>query len=176
MSRHKHHKHRHGSILALDRNYVPMSEISRRHGLKAIFSGRAWAINLKTYEMYPLDEVAGKPFHAIMYPAITAIKEVRLLVGKGTKGILRRDNHTCQYCGGHATTVDHVVPRCQGGETSWKNCVGCCWKCNQRKGGRTPEQAGMTLLRKPMSPRAHLFDKFYKLAEIDPYEKREAHA
>ena len=66
----------------------------------------------------------------------------RLGLGHGGYGILRRDAHSCQYCSAKATTLDHVVPRCQGGPSTWTNLVACCLPCNQRKGGRTPEQAG----------------------------------
>jgi hypothetical protein len=142
-----------------------MSEISRRHGLKAIFSGRAWAINLKTYEKYEISDVVGKPFQAIVYSSVTAVKEVHLIAGRGSTGILRRDDHKCQYCGKKATTIDHIVPRCQGGQTSWKNCVACCWDCNQKKGGRTPLQAGMVLIKNPVSPRNHLYYRLYQLAD-----------
>ena len=66
-------------------------------------------------------------------------------------------------CQKKATTVDHVVPLCQGGSTTWQNLVGCCLTCNQAKGGRTPEQAGMVLKRQPKGPRAHLFEQFEQL-------------
>jgi 5-methylcytosine-specific restriction endonuclease McrA len=78
---------------------------------------------------------------------------------------LRRDHYQCQYegCSRKATTVDHVIPLCQGGATSWQNLVGCCLACNQAKGGRTPDQAGMVLKRQPKGPRAHLFEQFEEL-------------
>lgn len=60
--------------------------------------------------------------------------------------VLARDGSRCRYCGRAAKTVDHVKPKCQGGRHSMDNCVACCFKCNKRKGPRTPEQAGMTLL------------------------------
>lgn len=69
------------------------------------------------------------------------------------RGVLHRDNQSCAYCSGHATTVDHVVPRCQGGRSVWENVVASCFDCNSRKGGRTPAQAGMTLRVRPVAPR-----------------------
>ena len=70
--------------------------------------------------------------------------------------IYARDNHTCQYCGdGFPTsdlTFDHVVPVAQGGRKDWENIVTCCITCNRRKGGRTPEQARMHLIRPPAKP------------------------
>lgn len=60
--------------------------------------------------------------------------------------VMERDRETCRYCGTTDNiTVDHVVPRCQGGTDHEANLVACCRSCNSRKGGRTPEQAGMVL-------------------------------
>lgn len=67
-------------------------------------------------------------------------------------GILRRDNYTCGYCGRSATTIDHIKPRCQGGLSTWDNTVASCLSCNGKKGGRTPEQAGMKLFIQPFVP------------------------
>lgn len=64
----------------------------------------------------------------------------------------RRDADTCMYCGKPGDTVDHVVPRCQGGTNAWTNVVIACLSCNGHKAGRTPEQARMKLLREPFAP------------------------
>lgn len=73
------------------------------------------------------------------------------------RNIFLRDAHTCQYCGRQATTrdlnLDHVMPRSRGGPMSWENVVCSCRVCNLRKGGRTPAEANMRLLRKPVRPR-----------------------
>jgi 5-methylcytosine-specific restriction endonuclease McrA len=73
------------------------------------------------------------------------------------RGVLARDNFTCQYCGRaplrHQLTVDHVVPRSQGGTTSWENLATACAQCNRRKGGHRPEEAGMRLHAPPVQPR-----------------------
>ena len=70
--------------------------------------------------------------------------------------IYARDDHSCQYCGEvFATselTFDHVVPVAQGGRKDWENIVTCCVTCNRKKGGRTPREAGMTLLAQPTQP------------------------
>ena len=68
-----------------------------------------------------------------------------------------RDRETCQYCGARPgtreLTIDHVVPRVQGGVSSWENCVLACMDCNRRKANRTPEEARMALLERPVKPR-----------------------
>jgi 5-methylcytosine-specific restriction endonuclease McrA len=64
-----------------------------------------------------------------------------------------RDRYTCQYCGANGSaanlTLDHVIPRSRGGGSSWENLTTCCHPCNNKKGNRTPEEAGMKLARAP---------------------------
>jgi 5-methylcytosine-specific restriction endonuclease McrA len=71
--------------------------------------------------------------------------------------IYARDRNTCQYCGERnprgELNLDHVVPRTLGGRSTWENVVCSCIGCNRKKGGRTPVQAGMRLIRKPQRPR-----------------------
>ena len=73
------------------------------------------------------------------------------------RNIFARDNNQCQYCGKKFPTselsLDHVTPRSQGGQTTWENIVCACVGCNVRKGGRTPREAGMALIRRPEKPR-----------------------
>jgi len=73
------------------------------------------------------------------------------------RNIFARDNNQCQFCGKKFPTselsLDHVVPRSQGGQTTWDNIVCACLNCNVRKGGRTPKQAHMSLIRKPEKPK-----------------------
>ncbi|GAA2924413.1 HNH endonuclease [Streptomyces enissocaesilis] len=68
------------------------------------------------------------------------------------RGVLIRDQHRCAYCGRRATTVDHVIPKAQGGGDGWLNTVASCAEDNHRKADRTPEEAGMPLLRRPFVP------------------------
>jgi len=72
------------------------------------------------------------------------------------RNVSKRDHYICQYCGAQpgaeSITIDHVVPRSQGGVSSWTNCAAACTQCNARKGDRTPEQAGMKLRRRPVRP------------------------
>ena len=72
------------------------------------------------------------------------------------RNIFARDHGRCQYCGGRFSTselsLDHVIPRSQNGPMTWRNVVCCCLKCNVKKGGRTPERAGMKLVAEPIEP------------------------
>jgi 5-methylcytosine-specific restriction endonuclease McrA len=73
------------------------------------------------------------------------------------RNLFARDRNQCQYCGRHFPTndlsIDHVLPRAQGGKDTWENLVCACIRCNARKGGRTPDQASMKLVRAPIRPR-----------------------
>jgi 5-methylcytosine-specific restriction endonuclease McrA len=73
------------------------------------------------------------------------------------RNVLARDSHICQYCGRHFPThllsIDHVVPRSRGGETTWENVVCACLTCNVKKGGRTPTEARMKLIETPVRPK-----------------------
>ena len=72
------------------------------------------------------------------------------------RNVAKRDHYICQYCGAQpgadSITIDHVLPRSQGGASSWTNCAAACLGCNTKKGDRTPEQAGMRLRRRPVRP------------------------
>lgn len=73
------------------------------------------------------------------------------------RNIFARDSNRCQYCGKRFSTTelsfDHVLPKSQGGKSTWENIVTCCIKCNVKKGGRTPEQANMRLITRPVKPK-----------------------
>lgn len=72
------------------------------------------------------------------------------------RNLFARDGNLCQYCGNSFPTselsIDHVVPSCRGGQTTWENVVCACVRCNVRKGGRTPSEAHMKLIKKPVRP------------------------
>src|SRR6478752_1054248 len=68
------------------------------------------------------------------------------------RGVLRRDRHTCGYCGEPAQTVDHLVPQSRGGRNTWPNTVAACTRCNHRKANRTPDEAHMVLRITPRAP------------------------
>ena len=88
------------------------------------------------------------------------------------RNILRRDRYRCQYCGIHSDelTTDHIMPRSRGGEDSWENLTTACTRCNNRKGSRTPEGAGMKLLSIPKKPAFYSFIRFYHPRSHDKWK------
>lgn len=95
------------------------------------------------------------------YPVPSVIRLKRLVrrppgrLALNRRNVLRRDAYTCQYCGrrGGDLTVDHVLPKSRGGRSSWENLVTACRPCNLKKKNRTPEEAGMRLIKRPVPPR-----------------------
>jgi hypothetical protein len=164
MSRHT-KKHRFQTVIALDSQYMPMGSIPRRKALKALATGRALALDLSTWAKLGIQEVSARPFQVVVFTKAKAVSEVKLGSGRGFAGVFKRDNHRCQYCNGRGTTLDHVIPRCQGGQSVYMNLVAACQPCNTRKGGRTPEQAGMPLRSPIKSPRAVLMERFQALVD-----------
>lgn len=107
------------------------------------------------------DATVSSPSTTFHIPSVARIKTYVPMNKKGVKfsreNVLSRDGYQCQYCGHRFArrelNYDHVIPRCQGGKTVWDNVTTACRPCNSKKGGRTPEQARMRLLRKPERPR-----------------------
>ena len=88
---------------------------------------------------------------------LTYDRAPRSTVKFNRRNIFARDENRCQYCGHRYPTselsLDHVVPRSQGGPTSWENIVCACVSCNVKKGGRTPDQAHLKLVKRPVKPK-----------------------
>lgn len=94
-------------------------------------------------------------------PSVVTLTSLTVTHKRGVKfsrvNVFVRDGFKCQYCGKRYTmrelNYDHVVPRRLGGKKAWENIVTSCYPCNDRKAGRTPEQAGMKLLKVPVRPK-----------------------
>lgn len=149
--------------LMLTRGYMPHRIVAWQKAIAMSFTGRVEVV--ETY-----DEVIRSVRLAVNKPAVVrltrAVRHCEPRVRFSRANVLLRDDHTCQYCGerrlGRDLTFDHVVPRAQGGVTSWTNIVTACRACNSEKGSRTPKQAGLTLLSEPVRPSSLPF-KFKQL-------------
>jgi 5-methylcytosine-specific restriction endonuclease McrA len=82
---------------------------------------------------------------------------IRARAALSRRAVFVRDDHTCQYCGGNAENVDHVIPRSRGGRHVWENVVAACRRCNSRKEDRLPGEVGFRLRREPRAPRETLW-------------------
>jgi 5-methylcytosine-specific restriction endonuclease McrA len=157
------------SVLVLNRNYHPIHVTSVKRAFSLLYQGVAKAIDAqyKLYEFADWAALSATPdcittiHRSIRVPRVLVLSAYEYLpkgrVRFSRLNIYARDSDTCQYCGRTLArselNLDHVRPRCDGGKTTWENVVCSCVPCNLRKGGRTPEQAGMRLLRTPFRPR-----------------------
>jgi 5-methylcytosine-specific restriction endonuclease McrA len=151
--------------LVLNAGYEPLSVVSFRRAIVLVLAGKATVV---AHGGVPV--VGG----SVTLPRPTVIllaRYVRAPHGRSVpvsrRGVLRRDAHRCAYCSASATTVDHVLPRSRGGQDTWENLVGCCVRCNNAKGNRTPEEKGWSLRVRPYAPRGSAW--LVRAAEIrDP--------
>ena len=140
----------HAPVLVLNASYEPINVCAARRAIVLVLKGVAMT-----------EEENGHYLHAARFavrvPSVIRLLEYRRIPMQtralSRKNILMRDRYTCQYClktsPSGELTLDHVIPRSRHGETTWENLVACCHHCNNRKGNRTPEEAGMKLARAP---------------------------
>jgi len=140
-------------VLILNQTFEPLQVCTARRAVTLLFTGKAERVEDGR-------GVIRSPSTAFVIPLVIRLqhfirKPVHPTISFNKKNILKRDAYTCQYCGrnsGERMTIDHVVPRSQGGRTVWENVVSACRACNLKKGSRRPSEAGMTLLRRPSRP------------------------
>jgi 5-methylcytosine-specific restriction endonuclease McrA len=170
----------HASVLVLNRLYMAIHVVNVRRAFGLLFRELAEVIHLEeglfaNYNFQSWREVSGlradskQPYddwiRAVNFE-IQVPRVIRLLgfdrlpkqnLHLNRRTVLARDGHVCQYCGGHfpshQLSLDHVVPRSLGGRTTWENVVCACLICNIKKGGRTPKEARMRLVRRPTKPK-----------------------
>lgn len=158
--------------LVLNRNWQPVHVASVARALVLVYQGTALVVDPDDYQTYTWSDWAelapreGEQYIRgvtlqIRVPEVVTLQTYdrvpRATVSFSRRNLFKRDHYTCQYCGeqfpGDQLTIDHVVPRAQGGQSTWENCVLACIDCNRRKANRTPDQAGMRLRKKPVRPR-----------------------
>lgn len=138
-------------VLVLNQNFEPLNVCDTRRAIVLLSVGKADVMANGRGEVR-------SPTTTLPRPSVIRLEHMvrrpRPRVRLNRRELFRRDEHTCQYCGARTTqlTVDHVIPRHRGGGHTWENLVSACRACNRRKGGRTPWEAGMDLLRPPREP------------------------
>jgi len=133
----------------------PLKVISWEAAVRLVYQKKAHV--LETY-----DEEISSPSVTWRMPAVICLSKPLKPMKEGIKfsriNVFTRDGFRCQYCGDRKSmrelNYDHVVPRVRGGKTNWTNIVTACYPCNDKKAGRTPEEAGMRLLRAPIRPKS----------------------
>jgi 5-methylcytosine-specific restriction endonuclease McrA len=137
-------------VLVLNATFEPINVTAVRRALVLLFKGVAQAEETQAAAVHSATQ-------SLPVPSVIRLLSYRHIPQQSRalsrKNILLRDRNTCQFCGNvfpaGELTLDHVVPRSRGGHSSWENLVACCYSCNNSKGDRTPEEAGLRLVRRP---------------------------
>ena len=160
------------SVLVLNRSFLPIHITSVKRAFVMVYQGTAKVVDTQ-YQTFDFEdwcerggpdagaEMIGTPSGQVPVPRVIVLRAFDRLPRRHVRysrtNVFARDDYTCQYCGERPArsqlNLDHVIPRAQGGRTSWENVVASCVPCNRRKGGRTPEQAKLRLRTQPARPR-----------------------
>jgi len=138
-------------VLVLNQNYEPLNICHARRAVTLLYQGKAEMLEDGMGMIHTINLSMPLPSVIRLYDHI---KRPRPRQRLSRLEIFNRDHFTCQYCGkkGVTLTLDHIIPRHQGGQHTWENLISACDTCNRRKAGMTPEQSGMKLLKKPGLP------------------------
>ena len=161
------------SVLVLNASYEPLNVVTERRAIVLLIKDKAQLVEARE------GRVRAESFSIPRPTVIRLVAYVRIpyrfQLPVSRRGVLARDGYACQYCGAcparSELTIDHVVPRSHGGRRTWKNLVTACIRCNHRKGGRTPAQAGMKLRATPSAPR-YVAVAFISISERDERWKK----
>src|SRR4029077_12506891 len=159
------------STLVLNRNWQPVNGASVERALGLLWKEAPRVIDVANYQTFSWSDwsklcpsegdafVQSVRIRLRVPEVITLVdydRQPSMAVTFSRRNIFKRDRFVCQYCGNQPgsdeLTIDHIVPRAQGGVSIWTNCVRACVACNKRKADRTPRQAGMTLRREAIRP------------------------
>ena len=137
--------------LVLNATYEPLCVVPSRRAAVLVLGQRAEVL-------HDTGRVLHSEHLSVPVPSVIRLRTYvrvpfRRRAGLNRKSIFARDGHRCQYCGGAAESIDHVVPRSKGGEHAWENVVAACRSCNVRKGDRLLHNTAMELRRRPTAPR-----------------------
>jgi len=157
--------------LVLNRNWQPVNVATVARSLVLLWNESARVVDPEDYQTYTWADWSqlrvrdGDPFIQAIRLRLRAPEVIVLAnydrlpsaaVSFSRRNLFKRDHWTCQYCGVQPgvdeLTIDHVVPRSQGGTSTWENCVLACVACNKRKADRTPREAGLKLRHAPARP------------------------
>ncbi len=160
-------------VLVLNASYEPLQLISVRRAVILLLQEKAELVEAATAQLRARAISLDVPVVIRLVRYIRIPRKLKLPCSR--RGVFARDRETCQYCGlqpGRThLTMDHILPRSQGGTTNWENVVTACRECNHRKGGRTPEQANMQLLSTPRQPQYVAFALLGELERHDVWRK-----
>ncbi len=135
------------NVLLLNSSYEPLHICSWKRALILLIKGKAETVERRAKKIH------GKWQLPVVIRLLYYVKIPHKDIPLTRKNLMHRDDYTCQYCGKKSDlTIDHIHPRSRGGKDTWDNVVIACLRCNVTKGGRTPKEAEMVLMKKPARP------------------------
>lgn len=140
------------SALVLNATYEPLSIVSVRRAVCLVLADKADLLHDDGTELHAARVSVPTPIVIKLRYMVKVPYHRRTALSR--RAVFARDSHRCQYCGEHADSIDHVVPRSKGGPHTWENVAAACRPCNLTKRDRTPDEAGMRLERPCRAPRA----------------------
>lgn len=146
-----------GRVLVLNATFEPINVCTVRRAIVLLLKEKAEMLEHGEHVLHSSSTTVPRPvvIRLVSYVRVPRDTHRRKIT---RRAVFARDNWTCQYCGARTQlTVDHVIPRSKGGDSSWENIVASCAPCNRRKGDQLPHQVGMTLRRRPRRPDPHVF-------------------
>jgi 5-methylcytosine-specific restriction endonuclease McrA len=147
-----------GRVLVLNASYEPINVCTVRRAAVLLLKNRAEILEKGDWPLHAESLTLARPvvIRLLAYVRIPRDAHRRKIT---RRAVFARDRWTCQYCGHERgnLTVDHVIPRSKGGESTWDNIVTCCAPCNRRKGDRLPKQVNMLPVRRPKPPNPTIF-------------------
>lgn len=157
-------------VLLLNSTYEPLTIVTARRAVKLIFANKA---NVVEQSSEYLSTVRARMKLPSVIQVVYFVKKPYARPKFSKKAVFARDNYRCQYCGVQMAkpTIDHVVPRSRNGENEWTNVVTACSSCNNKKGSRTPKEAGMRLMRRPQLPKYFVSSVIIPPAKYKKWEK-----
>ena len=149
------------SVLLLNADHTVLNVVPMSRAINLYLAGKAEVIQT---------DVSKRVIHptlGLCPPVVIALKQYKYIrystlpFAPTRRKVLQRDDYTCSYCGTKLTdnnaTIDHITPKSKNGGNTWLNLTACCSRCNHEKDGRTLEQSGMKLLKKPYVPNRYEF-------------------
>ena len=157
-------------VLLLNNTFEPLNIITVKRALRLIFTEKVEVL-----------EHNGKPIRsAVSFVDLPLVIRMQYRISRPhyavkftKKSVFQRDQHRCQYCGlvGKEITIDHIVPKSQGGPTTWTNVVTACKTCNNKKGDRSLQDTKMKLMKVPREPKFLPYLRFTKPNHHEAWEK-----
>lgn len=158
------------STLMLNASYEPLSVVSAQRAVTLIARGKAVSLDASPVDFAYAGGAINVPYVALLTTHVRRNSTHVRGIGYSRRGVLVRDNFTCQFCGNYGDTIDHVVPQSKGGLSSYENCVTACKSCNFKKANKSLKEMGWELPGTPRTPSVyeHLLQKAGRDSEAFP--------